>query len=195
MKRFIRTYLWRRRNFYLLTGIVILFAFYANARVKSVAKSFVFDDLDSVPHNRVGLLLGTSQYLKSGQTNLYYLYRIDAAEALYKAGKIEKILISGDNSRKDYNEPEDMKQSLMQRGIKEADIVLDYAGFRTYDSVIRAQKVFGQSSFTVISQRFHNERALYISHKLGLESIAFNAKDVTAYSGFKTQLREKLARV
>ncbi len=144
---------------------------------------------------RVGLLLGTSQFLKTGEINLYFKYRVQAAYDLYASGKIEKILISGDNSKKDYNEPEDMKLALMALGIPENDIHLDFAGFRTLDSVIRAHKVFGQNKFTLISQKFHNERALYIAQRLGLKAVAYNAQDVNINRGFKTQLREKLARV
>lgn len=105
------------------------------------------------------------------------------------------VVISGDNSRKGYNEPEDMKSELMLRGIPEDKIYLDYAGFRTLDSVVRMEKIFGQKSFTIISQKFHNQRAIYIAHAKGLQVVGYNAEDVNAYSGFKTQLREKFARV
>ena len=87
-----------------------------------------------------------------------------------------------------------MKQDLVENNIPEANIFLDYAGFRTLDSVLRAQKIFGQNTFTVISQEFHNERALYLAHHFNIEAIAYNAKDVKLNYGFKTQLREKLAR-
>lgn len=114
---------------------------------------------------------------------------------MYKAGKIEVIVISGDNSRNDYNEPEDMKNELMRHGVPENKIYLDYAGFRTLDSIVRMEKIFGQKSFTVISQKFHNERAIYIAHAQGLHAIGYNAEDVNIYRGFKTQVREKFARV
>ena len=106
--------------------------------------------------------------------------------------KIEFIVISGDNSKKDYNEPLDMKNELIKAGIPPEKIYLDYAGFRTYDSVIRLDKIFGQKKFTVISQDFHNRRAIYIARHLNLQAIGFNAKDVDVYNGFKTKLREKL---
>ena len=127
--------------------------------------------------------------------NLYFKYRIDATVSLFKSGKINFVLISGDNSSADYNEPEDMKQELMKRGIPAEKIVLDFAGFRTFDSVYRANEIFGQASFTIISQEFHNQRALYIANSLDLNAVAFNAKDVTDYNGFKTKIREKFARV
>ena len=154
----------------------------------------IYTQINKIPPNKVGLLLGTSKYLSSGHINLYYKYRIEAVTKLYRSGKIKFILISGDNGSKSYNEPELMKQDLIENNIPEANIFLDYAGFRTLDSVLRAQKIFGQNTFTVISQEFHNERALYLAHHFNIEAIAFNAKDVKLNYGFKTQLREKLAR-
>lgn len=88
-----------------------------------------------------------------------------------------------------------MKNELVKRGVAEDKIYLDYAGFRTLDSVVRMEKIFGQHRFTVISQDFHNRRAIYIAQAKGLQAIGYNAQDVDAYSGFKTQLREKFARV
>lgn len=155
----------------------------------------LYGDITELPANEVGLLLGTSPKLKNGKNNLYFDHRITAAIHLYKAGKIKYILISGDNRRRNYNEPEYMRKALLQGGVPEEAIYLDYAGFRTLDSVIRAKKVFGQNRFTVISQKFHNARAVYIARKNGIEAIGFNARDVDTYSGFKTQIRERLARV
>jgi SanA protein len=143
----------------------------------------------------VGLLLGTSKYLSNGKINGYWKYRIDATVELYKKSKIKYVIISGDNSKSTYDEPTDMKNELVKRGIPESVIFLDYAGFRTFDSVIRAQKVFSQTEFTVISQQFHNERAIVIARHYGIKAIGYNAKDVTAYNGFKTKVREKFARV
>ena len=140
-------------------------------------------------------MLGTRKTLASGYQNLYYSYRIEAAEKLFKAGKIKYILISGDNSRKEYDEPTDMRDDLVARGIPLEKIYLDYAGFRTLDSIVRADKIFGQKELTIISQPFHNERAIFISNKKGIKSVGFNAKDVSTRYGFKTMLREKLARV
>lgn len=166
-----------------------------NRKVKGYTDSKTYTEVIAIPHNDVGLLLGTSPKLKNGNNNLYFDYRILAAAELYKAGKIRYILISGDNRKKDYNEPEEMKKALMQKGVPEGVIYLDYAGFRTLDSVVRAQEVFGQSRITVISQRFHNERAIYLAGKNGIDAIGYNAKDVNAYAGIKTNARELLARV
>ncbi len=198
MKKLIKSSKWVRRiKWSILTGVVLVFAVIvcANYAVRHTAKAFIYQNIDSIPQNKAGLLLGTSKLLRSGLPNQYFQNRIQATVDLYKAGKIEVVVISGDNSREGYNEPEDMKSELMLRGIPEDKIYLDYAGFRTLDSVVRMEKIFGQKSFTIISQKFHNQRAIYIAHAKGLQAVGYNAEDVNAYSGFKTQLREKFARV
>lgn len=174
---------------------IFLFVVYANYRVGSTTKNQLFNEVQDIPHNKVGLVLGTAKYLNSGHLNYYFQYRIDATVALYNAGKIDYIVVSGDNSRKDYNEPEDMETALIKKGIPKDKIYLDYAGFRTLDSVYRMSAIFGQGAFTIISQPFHNERAVYIANHLDLQTVAFNAQDVSKKYGFKTMLREKLARV
>ena len=153
------------------------------------------NSVEEIPKNKVGLVLGTGKMLLNGQINLYYTYRINAAVALFEAGKIEYILISGDNGNSNYDEPSDFKNDLIKRGIPEDCIFLDYAGFRTLDSVLRAKEIFGLTSMTIISQEFHNERAIYLAQNKGINAIAFNAKDVTGRYGLKTRLREYLARV
>lgn len=163
--------------------------------VKKVSSDYLYQSIESVPKNLVGVVLGTSKFVRNGNINQYYQHRIDAAVALYKAGKIDFILVSGDNRVLNYNEPEQMRADLIARGVPKDKIFLDYAGFRTLDSMVRAQKVFGLQKFTVISQKFHNERALFIGRKKGLDVIGFNAKEVGKSYGFKTNLRERFARV
>lgn len=155
----------------------------------------VFNPSDSIPYNRTGLVLGTTPKLKDGRPNLYFDYRMDAAAALYQTGKIKYLIVSGDNHRNDYNEPEEMKKALLARGVPRKALYLDYAGLRTLDSVLRAKEIFGQDSLTVISQRFHNERAIFLADAYGIHAVGYNAKDVNLSTGFKTQLRELLARV
>lgn len=174
---------------------VLLVFLWANFRVLAVSHAHVTSEIAEVPKVKVGLVPGTSRYLKSGYPNLYFSYRIDAAVKLYRAGKIEHLLISGDNGQKGYDEPTDMKNALMEQGIPESVITLDYAGFDTYDSMIRAKEVFGQSRFVVISQEFHNERAVYIARRFGIEAFGFNAQNVTQYGGLFTKVRESFARV
>lgn len=179
-----------------LSCILIITVIFATDKwVTSSTKSQVYSDLQQIPHNKVGLLLGTAKTLKHGWSNLYYKYRIDAAVALYKAGKIDYILVSGDNGTKDYDETSAMQADLIAMGIPKERIFMDYAGFRTLDSVLRLKKVFGENAVTIISQPFHNQRAVFIANHKDISAVAYNAKDVSINSGFKTQLREKFARV
>ena len=167
-----------------------------NHAVHEAAEGRMYDTVEAVPANRVGLLLGTSRYGRTGRKNLFYNKRIHAATDLYRAGKIKRILISGDNSRQDYDEPTWMKEDLVAAGVPAEAIYLDYAGFRTYDSMVRAHEIFSLQKFTVISQQFHNERALYIAQKKGLDVVAFNAGEVASqYWSTKMTVREWLARV
>jgi SanA protein len=185
----------RKRLIFILFLAVVIMTFAINKIVSSQSKGIVYDEVSKIPHNKVGLVLGTSKFLSNGQVNLYYQYRIDAVFALFKAHKIDYILISGDNSNPDYDEPNTFKTDLIALGIPVDKIFLDYAGFRTLDSVVRAQLIFGQSSFTIISQKFHNERAIYIAQHNHIKAIGFNAKGVTKRYGFKTHMREYLARI
>ena len=146
------------------------------------------------PKNKVGLVLGAVKVTSSGHINSYYTHRINAAIELYNAGKIEYILISGDNSRKDYDEPTSFKTDLIAKGIPEDKIFLDYAGFRTLDSVVRAKAIFGQSEITIISQQFHNERAIYLARHRGINAIGYNAKNSYAHHRSATRFREYFAR-
>lgn len=177
----------------LLISVILLFV--ADRIVEKSSVSRTYNSANDIPSNKVGILLGTSKFLQNGRVNLYYKYRIDAAVELYNSGKIKFILVSGDNSTKSYDEPTKMKEDLVKRGIPADKIYLDYAGFRTLDSMIRCTEVFGQKSITIISQQFHNERAIYISDKKDIIAVGFNAKDVGKRYGFKVLIREKFARV
>ncbi len=172
----------------------VLFMWWANYKIKSDTQTFVFDDLNKVPTEKVGLLLGTSKTLNNGSPNAYYVKRIAATAELFKTGKIQYVIVSGDNSVKGYNETEDMKFSLMEQGIPEDHIFEDFAGFRTLDSVVRAKEIFGQNELIIISQKFHNERAVFLAQKNNIKAYGYNAKDVNKMYGFKTNLREKFAR-
>ena len=164
--------------------------------VKNNADNRLYSDVMKIPHNKVGLLLGTAPVTPWGVHNNYYDYRINAATELFKAGKIDYILVSGDNHSTDYDEPSCMRDSLIVRGIPRDKIILDYAGFRTLDSVVRAKEIFGQDSITIISQQFHNERALYLAKRYEIEAVAYNAKDVEYWKKkLKIHGREYLARV
>ncbi len=178
-----------------LLFLALTVAWLCHRWVESVSAPFVFDDLEKLPARKVALVLGTSQKVAGGRTNLYFKYRIEAAAALWKSGKAKYLVVSGDNGSEYYNEPEDMAQALIGQGIPDSVIFRDFAGFRTLDSVVRCEAIFGQDSFTVVSQPFHNKRAIFIGRQKGLNVAGFNARDVPGNYGLKTRLREYLARV
>lgn len=180
-----------------LIAIFICIFISANILVEIQAqhKNFYFSKSLKGKDYTTALLLGCGKRGRVG-INPYYKYRIDATVELYKKGHIKQILISGDNGRKEYSEPEDMRDDLIARGIPACAITLDYAGFRTFDSMYRAKEVFKQDKFIIISQNFHNERALFLAHALDIDAIAYNCKDLKAnQSKFSfINLREYLAR-
>jgi len=175
--------------------LLVAVIFISNSYVERKAKGKTYNNVTEIPYNKVGLVLGTSKYYKSGYVNLFYKYRIAAAIELYKAGKIKYIIVSGDNGTKYYDEPTTFKEDLIKGGIPAENIFLDYAGFRTLDSVIRCKEIFGQDKITIISQQFHNERAIAIASSKGIKAIGFNAHNVGGNSGMKVKIREIFARV
>lgn len=181
------------RFVYLPIIVALSFVCISNAWIKSAAINLCYNNLKSIPENEVGLLLGTSKTARGG-INLFFKYRVEAAANLFSEGKIKHIIVSGDNHIANYNEPEEMRNELIKLGVPDSCITLDYAGFRTLDSVVRCEKIFGQTKFTIISQLFHNERALFIANKSGLNCVAFNAKDVPNKYSIKTSIREYFAR-
>jgi len=174
---------------------MIITIYLCNKAITDAANNKIYSDCNTIPYNKVGLLLGTSKYIQNGNQNPYYNYRIRAAVELIKTHKIHYLIISGDNGRVEYNEPASMRADLIADGIDSTIIYPDYAGFRTFDSIIRLKEIFGQDTVTIISQQFHNERALYIAQREGITAIGFNAKDIGGKPGFRIYLREKLARV
>ena len=174
-------------SFLIFTGCYFIVEFSTKGRI--------YRELEAIPYNKVGLVLGTARHQVGGGINPYYQSRIDATIELFKAGKISYVLVSGDNGSIYYNEPTSIKKDLMAGGIPEKRIYLDYAGFRTLDSMVRARIVFGLDSVTVISQEFHTERALFIASKKDLYAIGYSARDVAGSRGLKVHLREYFARV
>lgn len=164
-----------------------------NHSVNKSADGKIYTDINKIPSKEVAVVLGTSRWLTNGYENNYFTYRINAAANLYLQGKVKKILVSGDNGQTSYNEPYEMFDALVDKGVNPNDIVLDYAGFRTFDSMVRANKVFGLNNFIVVSQDWHCERAIYIGQAKNITMIGFAAKDPNIST--KTQLREYPARV
>ncbi|WP_422091722.1 SanA/YdcF family protein [Tenacibaculum ovolyticum] len=186
----------KKRAYIILLLLILPFILIlaSNYSVENNAQNKTYSDASKIKKNKVGLVLGTAKTLKNGRINLYFKYRINATVELYKKNKIDFVLISGDNGNKNYDEPTDFKNELIKKGIPENKIFLDYAGFRTLDSVVRCKEIFGQENITIISQKFHNERAIYLAENNGINAIGFNARDVSGKYGLRVKAREYLAR-
>lgn len=166
----------------------------ADAYVSSVASQHVYREVDQVPPRRVALVLGTAKYAPNGNVNRFYARRIQAALDLYETGRVTRILVSGDNSRQEYDEPTRMMEDLVALGVPEEHIERDFAGLRTLDSVIRAKEVFQLDGFVAVSQEFHCLRAVYLAREAGLDAVGYCAEDVGGATGLKIRLREIAAR-
>ncbi len=173
-------------------ALVLLFFLYAH--VSWTAAESVSEDLSDIRPVEVGLLLGTAPFLAGGGDNPFFTARLDRAAELHRTGAVQFILASGDNEHRSYNEPAAMREALMIRGVPESAIVLDNAGFSTLDSVARAALVFGLEEAVVISQRFHNERAVFLGQRFGILLQGLNANDVGGTSGLRIFVRELFAR-
>ena len=174
---------------------LFLFVLWINLEVTKTGKLYSYNSVNDIPHSHCAVVLGTNKFISAGKENLYYNYRIKSAVLLYKNKKIDYIIVSGDNKHRSYNEPVSMFNDLVEAGIPRERIFLDYAGFRTLDSVVRCFLVFGQHQFTVISQPFHNHRAVFLGRERGIEVIAFNAGDQNDRPPIKIIAREIGARV
>jgi len=178
----------------LLVPAFLTVVVYANTTAVWASRGRLFDDPATLPKTRAALVFGTTSRVQ-GRENLYFRYRIDAAYEVWEAGKVDVIIVSGDNRTRFYNEPRDMRQALIERGVPNDRIVSDFAGLRTLDSVVRAKEIFGADPVLFISQRFQNERAIYLAKANGIEAYGYNARNVGTQAGFKTHVREVGARV
>ena len=180
-------------------GIALVFAgamvvLVCNWWVVRTTEGQTYFDIRKLPANDVGLVLGTSKFVRTGKENLFFRYRMEATARLWKEGKVKYLILSGNNDSEYYNEPADMQRALVRLGVPASVMTLDYAGYRTFDSVVRCKDVFNQEKITIISQNFHNARALYIGNHEGIEAVAFAAQDVPDGYSLRTLVREYLAR-
>lgn len=180
---------------FIYLGVLVLFFFMiSNIWIINATKDKIHTDVDKVPVNDVALVLGTSRRLMNGKANPFFTDRIKAAAELYKSGKVKHLILSGDNAKKYYNEPQFMKEALLERGIPDSVITLDYAGLRTLDSVVRCLEIFGQQNVTIITQKFHSYRALYIGGHYKMKVVAFAAENLPIAESFSVMVRELFAR-
>ena len=175
------------------TVLLIIALFVIDRWVSYQTQDQLYFSADEVSSYDVAVVLGTSKYL-GRVLNEYYIHRIDSAIELYQQKKVANFLLSGDNAHRSYNEPWTMKRDLLKANIPEENIYLDYAGFRTLDSVVRAKEIFDTDNFLIISQKFHCERALFIANFHNIQAKCFAVPGPTAHSGFKVRFREVFAR-
>lgn len=179
-----------------LLVLLVLYSAFCEWQVTAAATGLCYTDARVLPHNRVGLLLGTGRLNRYGDPNPYYYRRVDAAAQLYRLHKIDTVLISGNHTGA-YNEPAMMRVDLQRRGVPEGVIVEDGEGYSTIQSISRARQVYRLHRFTVISQRFHNERALYMARDYGLDCVAYDCGNYQSggFSAIRMVLRERLSRL
>lgn len=188
-KRFIKR--WASAGLFLLVLTVVL----SNRWVENSTYSYLYESWSLLPDNDVGLVLGTSPYRGDGKSSAEFYGRVRTAAELYQLGKIKHIIVSGANPDETYNEPRKMMRELVRLGIPEKDITMDFAGFRTYDSILRARQVFGLTHFTVITTRYHAWRALFIARKMNLNAVGYSAPiSVNGEMGARNPPREVMAR-
>jgi len=178
----------------MIFAVIFVFIVASNFWIWNVTHHRVFESIDDLPENEVALVLGTSRFTQGGKENPFFKYRIQLAAELYKSGKVKFIIVSGDNNTKYYNEPKEMRDALLLLGIPYRKIILDYAGFRTLDSMVRCKEIFGQKKITLITQKFHSFRAIFIGDYYGMETTAIAARNLPFRQSFKVELRETLAR-
>lgn len=185
---------WMKRIFLTLSILFVSLFILSNLWIVRSTKSRVFSDLSKVPHHRIALVLGTSHRTSKGDPNPFFENRIETAAELYKKGKIDHLILSGDNRTIYYNEPMAMLRALLKKGVPASAITLDYAGLRTLDSIVRCKEIFGQNKFIIITQPFHSYRALFISRYHHINAIAMVAEEPDFEYSFKVRIREYLAR-
>ena len=166
-----------------------------NLWIEFRARGRVYTDIAAVPSNEVAVVLGTSRQLRGGYENPFFAGRIAAAAELYRAGKARHFILSGDNSEARYDEPTSMREALAEQGVPESATTLDYAGFRTLDSMARAKQVFGVSRATIVSDDFHAARSILLARHFGIDAVFFSSKPVPLKWSVKTRVREVGARL
>ena len=179
--------------FFALSGALI-FAYAIHQTVRKTGSDRIYFDPDLVPAREVAVVLGTSPNIGSG-SNPFFESRMDACAELWRRGKVRHFIVSGDNGRKGYDEPTAMRDALVSRAVPPAAITLDYAGFRTLDTMARATAVFGQRKVTIITDDFHLPRSLFLADAHGLDAIGFGGKPVPLQWSKKTRIREIASRI
>ncbi len=184
------------KSFFTLVEIGVLLMILANVWVYALTNGRTYTRISKIPPRETALVLGTSPKMKSGLSNPYFTSRMDATALLYHHGKIKKIIVSGEKSP-GYDEPFAMKNYLVyQEGVPERIIIEDPKGFKTQASISNCKNIYQQNDVIIVSQGFHNLRALFYARNNDMNALGFDAQDVLSnQSYYRNQSREFLARV
>ena len=184
------------KSFFTLVEIGVLLMILANIWVYALTNGRTYTRISKIPPRETALVLGTSPKMKSGVSNPYFTSRMDATALLYHHGKIKKIIVSGEKSQ-GYDEPFAMKNYLVyQEGVPESIIIEDPKGFKTQSSISNCKNIYQQNDVIIVSQGFHNLRALFYARNNDMNALGFDAQDVLSnQSYYRNQSREFLARV
>lgn len=183
------------KNLFRILVFAILVIAAINIYIDFKARDFLFDNTRAIPENTYALVLGTSKYVIGGGKNSYFESRIKAAAQLLNANKVDTIIVSGDNREANYNEPKRMKQALIELGVPETLIIEDKSGTKTDLSIRNFKIQYPQTGVTIVTQKFHNQRAVYTARKYEVNAVGFNADDVGFLRDKKTHVREWFAKV
>lgn len=188
----------RRQILYSSIAILVILAIIAalcNISVDRNAEGRTFSNINDVPTMQTALLLGTNPKTRDGKRpSSFYLARINATAELYKHGKFRQLIISGDK-REGYDEPQTMRHDLIERGVPDSIIMMDGQGYRTLLSLRNSKQYFGVHDMIIISQKWHNERSIFLADKMNIKAVGYNADDVRHPRAIWTHIRELLARV
>lgn len=175
----------------ILSGALVSNEFLIEHRISG----HLFHDAEEVPYNRVALVLGTLPIARDGSPNPFFRDRMVAAAELYCSGKVQHLILSGDRGTWGFDEPAEMRSALLAMGVQDSDMTLDHAGINTFESVVRTKEVFGQDQFTIVSQAYHNTRALFIAQELGADAVGYNAEDLPVLHAKRSWVRERGSRL
>ncbi len=183
------------RYFGLFCLAIALFIFFCNLYINGKSARYLYDDVDKLPENEYGLVLGTSKYLVAGGVNDFFAGRTQAAANLYRAGKVQKLIVSGFVDSPYYDEPAQIQKELLRLGVPDSVILADTAGYRTINSVLNQLNQPWGERFTIITQKFHNQRAVFLARQAGIDAIGFNVPDQQSGKVLKPYVREFFAKV
>lgn len=187
-----------RRFFRYIIGTIFVAAFIilaCNIYINRYSARYLYENSDDLPTNEYGLVLGTNKYLATGGVNEFFKGRVKTSACLYHEGKIRKIIVSGYRESKYYNEPKQIKDGLLSLGVPETQIMLDSAGDRTIISVKNLLGDHLHENITIISQKAHNQRAVFIARKAGIHAIGYNIPVTISGKVYYPYIREIFAKV